>query len=66
MNLVRVVQENETLLMIAREFGFRTTLPLLDANPDLPQVCQNNFDVLKPGTEIVVPIMRLWRGGSSN
>jgi hypothetical protein len=54
-----VVQDNDTLLTIAQDNGFASTKPLLDANPNLAQSCQGNFDVLMPGTQIHIPDVQL-------
>ncbi len=49
------VADNEWLLKIANDNGFRTEEPLVAANPVLPQVCSSNYDVLAPGTSLVIP-----------
>src|ERR1700694_1462366 len=50
-----VIQENEWLLKIAEDHGFRTEQPLLDANPELAQKYAQNPNVLPPGVEIEIP-----------
>src|SRR5581483_7787829 len=49
------VKQNESLLSIAREHGFRTEKPLVDANPDLHELVAGNVDVLPPGHKLKVP-----------
>jgi len=52
------IKENETLLNIAHQNGFRTEQPLIDANPELENMCVQNMDVLPPGMAINIPDIR--------
>src|ERR1035437_8749253 len=49
------VGDNEVLLGIAQKYGFRTTDPIVAANPRLKDLAGGNYDVLQPGTTLAIP-----------
>lgn len=55
MGTEHTVGDNEVLLGIAQKYDFRTTDPILAANPGLRDLAGGNYDVLRPGTKLAIP-----------